>query len=61
MSAIRALPRQIITINHISEATDMVDLIADIVDDGEGSSTIVESSPADSLGSSISDELLASA
>jgi len=61
MGAIRALPRQIITINHISEATDMVDLVADVIDDGEGGSTIVESSPADSLGSNISDELLISA
>lgn len=58
MAAIRALPRQIITINHVSEATDMVDLVAEVVDDGEGGSTIVDSSPADSLGSNISDEAL---
>ena len=60
MGAIRALPRQIITINHVSESTDMVDLVADVIDDGEGSSTIVESSPSNNLGSSISDELLTS-
>jgi exonuclease SbcC len=58
MAAIRALPRQIITINHVSEATDMVDLVAEVIDDGEGASTIVDSAPGDSLGSDISDETL---
>lgn len=52
MSAIKALPRQIITINHVSEATDMVDLVANIVDDGEGASTIEEWAP-DILGGKI--------
>lgn len=45
MGAIRALPRQIITINHVSESTDMVDLVADVVPDGEGASTIVAWTP----------------
>jgi DNA repair protein SbcC/Rad50 len=45
MAAIRALPRQIITINHVSESTDMVDLVADVVDDGEGASTILTDVP----------------
>lgn len=38
MSAIRALPhRQVITINHASEATDQVDLIAQVTPTPEGS------------------------
>jgi DNA repair protein SbcC/Rad50 len=45
MAAIRALPRQIITINHISEATDMVDLVAEVVAAEEGGSTIQEMVP----------------
>lgn len=53
MAAIRALPRQVITINHVSEATDMVDLVAEVVPDEEGGSTIVESVPADALGSDL--------
>jgi exonuclease SbcC len=50
MGAIRALPRQIITINHVSESTDMVDLVAEVVDDGEGASTLMDTVPADSMG-----------
>lgn len=41
MSAIRALAgRQVITINHVSEATDMVDLVATVIPDAETGSTI---------------------
>lgn len=54
MSAIKALPRQIITINHVSEATDMVDLVANIVEDGAGASTIEEWAP-DVLGGKVDD------
>ncbi len=58
MAAIRALPRQVVTINHVSEATDMVDLVAEVVDDGEGASTIQAYTP-DSVGSgNLSDEIL---
>lgn len=45
MGAIRALPRQIITINHISEATDMVDLVAEVIASEDGGSTIQEMVP----------------
>ena len=45
MGAIRVLPRQIITINHVSEATDMVDLVAEVVASDEGGSTIMEVVP----------------
>lgn len=57
MGAIKSLPRQIITINHISEATDMVDLVANIVSNDDGSSTIVEWAP-DVLGGVVTDEIL---
>jgi len=60
MSAIKALPRQIITINHVSEATDMVDLVANIVEDGAGASTIEEWAP-DVLGGKVDDLEFASA
>lgn len=58
MAAIRALPRQVITINHVSEATDMVDLVAEVVPDGEGASTIQELAPDGPLGANVSDALL---
>lgn len=48
MAAIRELPgRQVVTINHASEATDMVDLVLDVIPDEENGSTIV---PASSYG-----------
>lgn len=58
MNAIRSLPRQIITINHVSEATDMVDLVSNVIPDGEGSSIIVDSVPSEFLGTEISDKVL---
>lgn len=54
MNAIKALPRQIITINHVSEATDMVDLVANIVATEDMGSAIEEWAP-DSLASSLDD------
>lgn len=45
MRAIRALPRQVVTINHVSEATDMVDLVAAVVPEGEGGSRIEQFAP----------------
>jgi exonuclease SbcC len=48
MAAIRDLPgRQVITINHASEATDMVDLVLDVVPDDTDGSTIVPGSAYD--------------
>jgi exonuclease SbcC len=45
MSAIRALnARQVITINHVSEATDMVDLVTYVVPSPDGGSTLELSS-----------------
>lgn len=42
MAAIRDLPaRQVIVINHVSEATDMVDLVLDVVVDPTAGATIV--------------------
>lgn len=58
MAAIRALPRQIITINHVSEATDMVDLVAEVVYAEEGGSTIIEMIPEDGKISLVSDEMI---
>lgn len=58
MNAIRSLPRQIITINHVSEATDMVDLVSNVISDGEGSSAIVDSVPSEFVGTDISDQVL---
>jgi exonuclease SbcC len=58
MAAIRALPRQVITINHISEATDMVDLVAEVISDGEGASTLLEIAPEGPVGANVSDALL---
>ena len=58
MDALRALPRQIITINHVSEATDMVDLVSNVIPDGEGSSIIVDSAPSEFIGNEISDKVL---
>jgi exonuclease SbcC len=58
MAAIRALPRQIITINHVSEATDMVDLVAEVVYAEEGGSTIVDMIPEDGKISVVSDEMI---
>lgn len=40
MGAIRALPRQVITINHVSEATDMVDLVAHVSPAGDDGSVV---------------------
>ena len=59
MGAIRSLPRQIITINHVSESTDMVDLVADVVaaDDGDGS-TIVMYAPDHAVSHDLSDSLV---
>lgn len=58
MGAIRALPRQIITINHVSEATDMVDLVAEVVLSEEGGSTIQEVVPDNGKVSTVSDEMI---
>lgn len=58
MAAIRVLPRQVVTINHVSEATDMVDLVAEVVDDGDGASTIVDVVPDALIGSNPTDALL---
>jgi exonuclease SbcC len=58
MGAIRALPRQIITINHVSEATDMVDLVAEVVLADDGGSTIQEVVPENGKVSSVSDEMI---
>jgi exonuclease SbcC len=58
MTAIRALPRQIITINHVSEATDMVDLVADVVYAEEGGSTIVGVIPENGRIAPVSDEMI---
>lgn len=58
MAAIRALPRQIITINHVSEATDMVDLVAEVVHDGEGASTLVAVVPEGPVGADVDDALI---
>lgn len=55
MGAIRALPRQIITINHISEATDMVDLVAEVVKAEDGGSTIQEMVPENGRVGAVSD------
>lgn len=60
MDALRTLPRQIITINHVSEATDMVDLVSNVIPDGEGSSIIVDSAPSEFIGNDISDKVLES-
>jgi len=46
MGAIRSLPRQIITINHVSEATDLVDLVANIVSDGDEGSRVEQLAPS---------------
>lgn len=54
MNAIKALPRQIVTINHVSEATDMVDLVANIVATEDMGSAIEEWAP-DSLAGSLDD------
>jgi exonuclease SbcC len=58
MAAIRALPRQTITINHVSEATDMVDLVAEVVPDSSDGSTIATYSP-DHIRAGDLDEVLA--
>jgi exonuclease SbcC len=58
MGAIRALPRQIITINHVSEATDMVDLVAEVIDDGDGASTVIEVAPDTLIGSDPTDAMI---
>jgi DNA repair protein SbcC/Rad50 len=58
MAAIRTLPRQVITINHVSEATDMVDLVAEVISDGENGSTIIDIAPDGLLGANVSDELI---
>lgn len=58
MAAIRALPRQVITINHVSEATDMVDLVAEVISDGEGASTLLEIAPEGPVGADVSDALI---
>ena len=48
MAAIRELPGlQPIVINHVSEATDMVDLVLDVVPDEINGSTVV---PAEAYG-----------
>lgn len=47
MAAIRDLPgRQIITINHVTEASDMVDLVLDVLPDEDHGSVIVEAAAA---------------
>jgi exonuclease SbcC len=51
MNAIKALPRQIVTINHVSEATDMVDLVANIVATDDYGSAIEEWAPDSLIGS----------
>lgn len=44
MSAVRAIPgRQVIIISHVSEATDMVDLVLDVVPDPDFGSTVIVS------------------
>lgn len=58
MGAIRMLPRQVITINHVSEATDMVDLVAEIVSAEDGSSTIQDMVPENGKINSVSDEMI---
>lgn len=58
MGAIRVLPRQVITINHVSEATDMVDLVAEIVVADDGGSTIQEMVPDNGKVDSVSDEMI---
>lgn len=58
MSAIRALPRQIITINHVSEATDMVDLVAHVVSDGDGASTLETEAVGGPVEADLSDDTL---
>lgn len=58
MAAIRALPRQIITINHVSESTDMVDLVADVISDGDGASTINQVAAESPLGADVTDQML---
>jgi exonuclease SbcC len=58
MAAIRVLPRQVITINHVSEASDMVDLVAEVVDDGEGASTVVAYAPEHAVSNDLSDAMV---
>lgn len=58
MAAIRALPRQVITINHVSEATDMVDLVVEVISDGDGASTLVDFAPESQVGADVSDALI---
>ena len=58
MAAIRSLPRQVITINHVSEATDMVDLAAQLADDGDGASTITTYTPDHAVTANLSDALV---
>lgn len=58
MGAIRALPRQVITINHVSEASDMVDLVAEVIDDGEGASTVMTYTPEHTIHADLSDALV---
>lgn len=60
MAAIRALPRQIITINHVSESTDMVDLVAEIIYDEsvEGASTVSVYSPDNGMPTNLTDSML---
>jgi DNA repair protein SbcC/Rad50 len=58
MGAIRVLPRQVITINHVSEATDMVDLVAEVVPAEDGGSTIHDMVPENGRVDSVSDEMI---
>lgn len=45
MAALRGLPRQIVTINHVSEATDMVDLVVTVIPDEELGSRVEQAAP----------------
>jgi exonuclease SbcC len=59
MSAIRALnARQVITINHVSEASDMVDLVAYVVPDPEGGSTLELAAGDSTEAGLVSEEML---
>ncbi len=44
MKAIQNIPRQIITISHTADATDVVDCVYDVQQSTEGYSQIVETS-----------------
>lgn len=45
MAALRGLPRQVVTINHVSEATDMVDLVVTVIPDEDLGSRVEQEAP----------------